>query len=64
MDPSSSDQNVRKVQRPDASSKVGRKLPRLERTAFKTSRLLDFFSVKKLTTQTGHEPREWPLVAL
>jgi DNA topoisomerase VI subunit B len=36
----------------------------LTRTAFSTSRLLDFASVKELTAQTGHEVGEWPLVVL
>jgi DNA topoisomerase VI subunit B len=30
----------------------------------KTSRLLDFFSEKELTAQTGHPKRDWPLVAV
>jgi DNA topoisomerase VI subunit B len=37
---------------------------RLERATFTTSRLLDFFSEKELTAQTGHGPRQWPLVIL
>jgi hypothetical protein len=36
--------------------------PRLERTTFKTSREMDFFSAKELVTQTGHEISDWPLV--
>ena len=36
--------------------------PILERTTFRTSRLLDFASEKELTMQTGHSKREWPLV--
>jgi DNA topoisomerase VI subunit B len=36
----------------------------LERATFTTSRLLDFFSEKELTAQTGHPPAEWPLVIL
>ncbi len=36
----------------------------LERTTFRTSRLLDFCSEKELVAQTGHEPCEWPLVIL
>jgi hypothetical protein len=36
--------------------------PRLERLPFRTSREMDFFSVKELTTQTGHEVCEWPFV--
>jgi hypothetical protein len=38
--------------------------PRLERTAFRTSRLLDFVSTKELTMQCGHGPHEWPLVVV
>lgn len=34
------------------------------RTAFKTSRLLEFCSQKELVTQTGHELADWPIVAL
>jgi DNA topoisomerase VI subunit B len=34
------------------------------REAFRTSRLLDFCTVKELTAQTGHPPRDWPLVVL
>lgn len=36
----------------------------LERTTFRTSRLLDFCSRKELTAQTGHQEGEWPLVLL
>jgi DNA topoisomerase VI subunit B len=36
----------------------------LERATFTTSRLLDFFSEKELTAQTGHPPAQWPLVIL
>ena len=36
----------------------------LERTTFRTSRLLDFCSRKELIAQTGHQPEEWPLVLL
>src|SRR5512132_1938007 len=35
---------------------------RLERSTFRTSRLLDFVSEKELTAQTGHSAGEWPLV--
>jgi hypothetical protein len=34
------------------------------RETYRTSRLLDFCSCKELTAQTGHQPAEWPLVAL
>jgi DNA topoisomerase VI subunit B len=36
----------------------------LNRTTFRTSRLLDFCSRKELIAQTGHQPQEWPLVVL
>ena len=38
--------------------------PALERVTFTTSRMLDFFSEKELTAQTGHGPAQWPLVIL
>jgi DNA topoisomerase VI subunit B len=38
--------------------------PKLQRTAFRTSRLLDFCSRKELIAQTGHQPDAWPLVIL
>ena len=34
----------------------------VERTAFSTSRLLDFVSEKELTLQCGYGPDDWPLV--
>jgi hypothetical protein len=39
-------------------------VPALERTTFRTSRLLEFCSCKELVAQTGHEPDAWPLVVL
>ena len=36
----------------------------LQRTTFRTSRRLDFFSVKELVAQTGHSEVDWPLVVL
>ena len=36
----------------------------LQRTSFRTSRLLDFCSRKELIAQTGHQPDDWPLVVL
>jgi DNA topoisomerase VI subunit B len=36
----------------------------LDRTTFRTSRLLEFCSRKELVAQTGHEPDAWPLVVL
>ena len=36
----------------------------LNRTTFRTSREMDFFSVKELTTQTCHEIESWPHVIL
>ena len=41
---------------------VKRSEPRLDRTTFTTSRLLDFCSEKELTAQTGHDVDDWPLV--
>jgi len=38
--------------------------PRLNRTTLITSRMMDFFSEKELTTQTGHAREDWPLVVL
>jgi DNA topoisomerase VI subunit B len=38
--------------------------PKLERTPFTTSRLLEFFTEKELTTQIGHPPRLWPLAVV
>ena len=35
---------------------------RLDRQVFKTSRLLEFCSVKELVLQTGHPVDQWPLV--
>lgn len=36
--------------------------PKLDRTTFTTSRLLDFCSEKELVAQTGHRPQQWSLV--
>ena len=36
----------------------------VERTAFSTSRLLDFVSEKELTLQCGYGSQDWPLVAV
>ena len=36
----------------------------LQRQTFQTSRLLEYFSEKELTLQTGHEPERWPEVVL
>ena len=36
----------------------------LERKAFTTSRVMDFFSAKELAAQTGHPEHEWPLVVV
>jgi hypothetical protein len=38
--------------------------PRLDRIAFRTSRLLDFTSLRELTAQIGHPPADWPLVVV
>jgi DNA topoisomerase VI subunit B len=37
---------------------------KLQRTAFRTSRLLDFCNKKELIAQTGHQPDAWPLVVV
>jgi DNA topoisomerase VI subunit B len=37
---------------------------RLHRQTFRTSRLLEFCSVKELVAQTGHDTSEWPAVVL
>jgi DNA topoisomerase VI subunit B len=42
----------------------GAQAPRLNRTTFSTSRLLDFFSEKELVAQIGHERDKWSLVAI
>ena len=39
-------------------------MTQLERTTFRTSRLLDFCSEKELIAQTGHRPEAWPLVVV
>ncbi len=36
----------------------------LNRTTFRTSREMDFFSEKELVAQTGHPMQEWPCVIL
>jgi DNA topoisomerase VI subunit B len=36
--------------------------PALQRQTFQTSRLLEYFSPKELTLQTGHGPEWWPFV--
>jgi DNA topoisomerase VI subunit B len=46
------------------TSPIGRCGRLLERTTFKTSRLLDFCSEKELVAQTGHQKADWPLVVL
>jgi hypothetical protein len=46
----------------DALPRSSKQPPRLERVAFRGSRLLEFCSEKELTLQTGHEAQLWPLV--
>lgn len=55
-------QKVRTAANRNAANQGQRPRPKLERTTFRTSREMDFFSEKELVTQTGHEQREWPLV--
>jgi len=38
--------------------------PQLQRATFSTSRLMDFFSQKELTAQTGHHVSDWPTVII
>jgi DNA topoisomerase VI subunit B len=40
------------------------KAAKLARTAFQTSRKMEFCSEKELTNQVGHDKSEWPLVVL
>ena len=49
---------------PGVGALVMAAVPTLERTTFRTSRLLEFCSRKELVAQTGHEPDAWPLVVL
>jgi hypothetical protein len=48
----------------EAYSARRRPAPRLERVAFRTSRLAEFCGVKELVAQTGHDTEDWPLVIL
>jgi DNA topoisomerase VI subunit B len=50
--------------RPTATAARPATAAKLERTTFRTSRLLDFCTRKELTAQVGHLPRDWPLVIL
>jgi len=54
--------NVKKRQSESASNPGIRTPHRLERTTFRTSRIMDFFSQKELVTQIGHDVSEWPCV--
>src|SRR3954447_1599342 len=45
-------------------SPATRRLPRLNRETFRTSRLLEFCSRKELVAQTGHEVGDWSLTTL
>src|SRR5262245_24008166 len=49
---------LQKTAKPDR----GKREPKLARTTFATSRLLDFASEKELIAQTGHDVDDWPLV--
>jgi DNA topoisomerase VI subunit B len=46
----------------DMVASESRNGPALDRTAFRTSRLLEFLNTKELTAQIGHGPAAWPLV--
>jgi hypothetical protein len=41
-----------------------RRIPTLQRVAFKTSRLAEFVGQRELVAQTGHDIEDWPLVIL
>lgn len=47
-----------------ARGTADRMSPLLRRQHFRTSRLLEYFSEKELTLQTGHESGRWPNVVL
>src|SRR5262245_10024755 len=49
------------IAKPTDLQGTGTPEPRLERTQFTTSRLLEFFTEKELTMQIGHPPHLWPL---
>src|SRR5437868_3162905 len=57
---------VENVQIDDSVTKRKSKLylssPKLNRTTFRTTREMDFFSEKELITQTSHGVVEWPFV--
>ena len=53
---------TRRNGKPKPKQKRQRRAPTLQRTTFRTSREMDFFSEKELVTQTGHEIKDWPLV--
>jgi DNA topoisomerase VI subunit B len=55
-------ENVKNSQSRNGKKQALRSDPTLKRTTFRTSREMDFFSEKELTTQTGHSIDEWPLV--
>jgi DNA topoisomerase VI subunit B len=43
-----------------AAAASNNRRPRLERVAFRTSRLAEFCGIKELTAQFGQEPSSWP----
>ena len=47
-----------------AHSQEPKRSPKLDRVAFRTSRLLDFVGRRELTAQIGHGVDDWPLVVL
>ena len=55
-------QNVKTITIRKSKKQAKSSAPKLQRTTFKTSREMDFFSEKELVTQTGHDIQEWPLV--
>ena len=47
-----------------SATRKSKKKGDLNRTTFRTSRLLDFCSKKELIAQTGHKPEHWPFVII
>lgn len=55
-------EKVKSARQAKSKNHASRLAPKLERTTFTTSRVMDFFSERELVTQTGHGRHEWPLV--
>jgi hypothetical protein len=55
-------QIVAKPKRAACSKPKAKPAPKLTRVAFRTSRLMEFCTLRELQNQTGHSIYEWPLV--